>query len=313
MLIYQKNYYMAKSFFKILFLLLFSMNITNCDNTNDTKLASNKISIHFSSQISIISTTKSIITETTFPSSKEIGIYSWGHHTSDGNVNTTLRDDLNNAKYTKVTGSENLVASIDAHYPINSDTLLNIYAYYPYLESGTNPGSLSFNLNNQEDLMWATPILNRGKVSAESAVNLQFNHILSAITIKFKKADDIKEKMILQSISLQNYSPNVQLDIQTGKLAQATTTNPFTIIKDINEAITPQEETFVTDFLLSPIANPTFIVRLSDKDYVIKSTRAFEAGKKQTYEFTIQATDIHITGQINPWVDGGSSNETIYF
>lgn len=269
--------------------------------------------ITFSSQIHILSSTKSIITETTFPQISSIGIYSWGHHTSDGNVNTTLREDLNNAKYTKVADSETLVASIDAHYPINSDTLLNIYAYYPYLESGTNPGSLSFDLNNQEDLMWATPILNRGKVSAEAAINLQFNHILSAITIKFKKADDIKENMILQSISMQNYSPNVQLDIQTGKLTQTASTTPFTIIKDLSTAITPEEVTLVTNFLLCPIANPTFIVRLSGKDYIIKSTKAFEVGKKQTYEFTIQASDISITGQINPWVDGGSSNETIYF
>lgn len=286
--------------------------VSACDKNVTQHEEKRILNIYFQTNISIIST-KTVISDTSFPDASQIGIYSWGHHTADGNVNTTLRNDLNNAKYTKEAGSENLVSSTHAHYPINADTLLNIYAYYPYLESGINPSGLSFNLNNQEDLMWATPVLNRGKVSAESSVNLQFNHTLSAITIKFKKADDIKEEMILQSISMENYSPVVQLDVQTGKLTQPTSTTPFTIVNGKNITITSQEVTIVTDFLLCPVTEPSFIVRLSDKDYVIKSKKAFEAGKKQTYEFTIQASDISITGQIAPWIDGGSSNETIYF
>ena len=173
--------------------------------------------------------------------------------------------------------------------------------------------SIPFDLNQQDDIMWATPVKNRNKTTNTEIVNLAFNHILSAITIKIQKADDIQEDMILQSISLENYSPIVQLNIQEGKLAQTASNTPYTLIKDLNLPVIPTEQTIVTDFLLCPNTKPVFIVRMSNKNYRIESTKAFESGKKQTYEFTIQAKDIQLSGSITPWVDGGGSKETIYF
>lgn len=291
-------------------LLLFILCNNGC--STDTIINNEShISIHFSTQIL---STKSIIAETTLPDNSQIGVFSWGHHKNDGDINTTLRKDLTNNLYTKEAGSAELVASTDAHYPINPDTLLNFYAYYPYIPSAANtPGYIPFDLSKQEDIMWATPVLNRSKVTNEETVNLSFNHLLSAITIKFKKADDIKEEMILESISLASYSPSLQLDIQTGKLTQTVSTTAYTFIKDLTTPVVPAGQTIVTDFLLCPIAKPIFIVRMSGKDYRIESSKAFEPGKRQTYEFTLQAKDIHLSGSINPWVDGGSSNETVYF
>ena len=269
--------------------------------------------IHFSTRIQTL-TTKAIITDATLPANSQIGIFSWGHHKNDGSVNTTLRKDLTNTLYTQQAGSNELIAAVDGHYPINPDTLLNFYAYYPYTQSGTNTsGSIPFDLNKQEDIMWATPVLNRSKATSAETVNLAFNHLLSAITVKFEKADDIKETMILQSLSLAGYSPVIQLDIQTGKLTQAATESNYTFAKSLNIEIGPTQKTITTDCLLYPVAKPVFIVRISDKDYRIESTKAFEAGKKQTYEFTLQAKDIHLSGSINPWEEGGSSNETVYF
>ena len=161
--------------------------------------------------------------------------------------------------------------------------------------------------------MWATPVLNRDKTTADKPVDLSFNHLLSAITLKFKKADDIKEEMILQSIAMKNYSSTIQLNVQDGKLTAPSSTSAYTLIDNLKTEITPTEITVVTNYLLYPVENPTFIVRMSDKDYEIKSSKAFEGGKKQTYSFTIQAKDIIISGIINPWQDGGTSNETVYF
>lgn len=294
-------------------LILIALMAISCNDLPDSTQISNTSLIHFSTSITTL-TTKSIITETTLPDNSQIGVFSWGHHKNDGSINTTLRKDLANNLYTKEAGNTELVASTDAHYPINPDTLLNFYAYYPYIPSAANtPGNIPFDLSKQEDIMWSTPVLNRSKTTNEEAVNLIFNHLLSAITIKFKKADDIKEEMILESISLANYSPSLQLDIQTGKLTQTTSTTAYTFIKDLTTPVVPTKQTIVTDFLLFPIAKPAFIVRMSGKDYRIESSKAFESGKKQTYEFTIEAKDIHLSGSINPWTDGGSSNETVYF
>lgn len=258
--------------------------------------------------------TKAIINNTAFPDNSQVGILGWGYNKNNSGGNTAIRKDLNNSPYTKVADSNEFTSSIEAHYPINPDTLLNFYAYYPYTEAATaSPLSIPFELTNQDDIMWATPVLDRDKTTADKPVNLSFNHILSAITLKFKKADDIKEEMILQSIAMANYPSTLRLNVQTGELTADPSTTPFTLIDNLNKEITPTEEVIVTDYLLYPVDKPVFIVKMSDKEYRIESTKAFEGGKKQTYSFTIQAQDISISGTINPWQDGGTSNETVYF
>lgn len=283
-----------------------------CNNTEDNIISNVKESNEILFGDKII-TSKSLIDGTTLPLGTQIGIFSWGHKTNETITDKDLRKDLNNQLYTKTTESE-LACDAHPHYPINPDTLLNFYAYYPYTETATaNPLSIPFDLMNQEDIMWATPVFNRDKTTADEPVNLSFNHILSAITLKFKKADDIKEDMILQSIAMDNYPSTIRLNVQTGQLSATPSTTPFTLIDNLNKEITPTEEVVITDHLLYPIDKPVFIVRMSNKDFRIESTKAFEGGKKQTYTFTIQAEDISISGSINPWQDGGTSNETVYF
>lgn len=291
-------------------LFLFTLG---CNSDNDlarTDLTDGEI-IRFKGQVANI-TSKAVIDDKTLPQGSQIGILSWGH-AQNTSSNETIRKDLNNTLYIKSADDE-FTSSVEGHFPINPDTLLNFYSYYPYTASATaNPLSIPFELKKQDDIMWATPVLNRDKTTADKPVDLVFNHILSAITLKFKKADDIKEDMILQSISMENYLSTVQLNVQTGKLSAAASTQAYTVIDNLSKEITPTEETIVTDYLLYPIEKPVFIVRMSNKDYRIESTKAFEGGKKQTYSFTIQAQDITISGSINPWVDGGTSNETVYF
>ena len=299
--------------YKVTFIYLLSIVFCSCTEDTSSDLSEKKASIRFSSQIVNQISTKTIIGEINFPNNSQIGIFGWGHIIGT-TTNNNIRKDLNNSLYTKTSGSNEFSCDTHAHYTINPDTLLNFYAYYPYTEAATAaPLSIPFDLKKQDDIMWATPVLDRDKTTSDEPVNLSFNHILSAITLKFKKADDIKEEMILQSISMENYPSTIQLNVQTGKLSVAPSITPYTLIDNLNKEITPNEETIVTNYLLYPIEKPVFIVRMSNKDYRIESTKAFEGGKKQTYSFTIQAQDISISGSINPWLDGGTSDETVYF
>lgn len=294
-------------------ILLLFFALCTCTEDTTQEYTEEKTLIHFSSLITTHLSSKSMIAEAFFPNNSQIGILAWGHIKSTIE-NQTLRKDLNNSPYIKTAGSNELTCDAHAHYPINPDTLLNFYAYYPYTEAATAaPLSIPFDLKKQDDIMWATPVLDRDKTTSDAPVNLSFNHILSAITLKFKKADDIKEEMILQSILMENYPSTIQLNVQTGKLSAAPSTMPYTLIDNLNKEIIPNEETIVTNYLLYPVEKPVFIVRMSNKDYRIESTKAFEGGKKQTYSFTIQAQDISISGSINPWLDGGTSDETVYF
>lgn len=298
-----------KQLIAILFLFTLGCNSDNDLSRND--LGDGEI-IRFKAQVANI-TTKAVIEDSALPNGSQIGILSWGHYKSTSS-NETIRKDLNNALYIKSAGEDEFTTAVEGHFPINPDTLLNFYSYYPYTPSATaNPLSIPFDLKKQDDIMWATPVLNRDKTTADKPVDLAFNHILSAITLKFKKADDIQEEMLLQSISMENYPSTINLNVQTGALSASASATNYTIISDQSKPIGSEEVTIVTNYLLYPIVKPVFIVKMSGKDYRIESTKAFEKGKKQTYSFTIQAKDIRITGSINPWTDGGESNETVYF
>lgn len=297
-----------KQLIAVLFLFTLGCNSDNDLSRND--LADGEI-IRFKGHVANI-TSKAVIDDKTLPQGSEIGILSWGH-AQNTSSNETIRKDLNNTLYIKSADDE-FTSSVEGHFPINPDILLNFYSYYPYTASATaNPLSIPFDLKKQDDIMWATPVLNRDKTTAETPVDLVFNHILSAITLKFKKADDIKENMELESISMENYPSTINLNVKTGALSPDASKTPYTIIDKQKQAITTTEATIVSNYLLYPIDKPVFIVRMSGKDYRIESTKPFVKGKKQTYSFTIQAKDIRISGSINPWEDGGESNETVYF
>ncbi|WP_102407259.1 fimbrillin family protein [Parabacteroides bouchesdurhonensis] len=300
--------------FKIYISALLISNCLACTNDNEDTQSkmSNLTPITFSGKITNITETKAILENSTIPDNAQIGIFAWGHNRNMANSDSTLRIDLNNSMYTKSAGNT-LISTMEAHYPINADTVLNIYAYYPFQTGITDIHRISFNLNDQNDILTATPVINKGKESADQSVNLAFNHVLSAITLQIKKANDIKEDMILQSISLENYPATIQLDAVSGTTSAAVSTSNYTLTNNLNKAITTKTTTIVSNYLLHTITNPVFIVRLSNKDYRIESKKAFEAGKKQTYIFTIQANDISISATIKDWIDGGTTNEDIIY
>lgn len=289
----------------------------SCSSDNDISQPTGATgpTIRFGGQIAEIVQSKAIIDSDVLPDDSQVGIFGWGHRRGEAdNTNTALRTDLNNNLHTKEAGTDILKASIDAHYPVNPDTLLNLYAYYPYRAAASlDPLKISFDLSKQEDLMWATPIKNRDKTTQEQRIDLQFNHLLSAITLVFKKADDIKEDNILQEVSLENYPSTIYLNVQSGQLTAPASTSPYSILAVANKPITTKADSIVINYLLLPTEKPVFIVKLSNAEFRIPSSKAFQAGKKQTYEFTIQAKDIHLSGSIAPWQDGGTSNEIIYF
>lgn len=185
-----------------LLILIFGCNSDNDVPQNET---ANGAVIRFGGKITNI-VSKAITEGNDFSDNATIGIFGWGH-TIGNTTNQTLRKDLNNSQYTKTAGNSEFSSETHAHYSINPDTLLDFYAYYPYTITAS-PLNIPFDLKKQDDIMWATPVKNRDKTSADEPVNFSFNHILSAITLKFKKADDIKEEMILQSISMEKLSVN---------------------------------------------------------------------------------------------------------
>lgn len=126
-----------------LLVLIFGCNSDNDVPQNETV---NGAVIRFGGEITNI-VSKAITESNDFPDKAAIGIFGWGH-TDGSTTNQSLRKDLNNAQYIKVAGSNEFTSDLHAHYPINPDTLLNFYAYYPYI-AAANPSNIPFDLKNK--------------------------------------------------------------------------------------------------------------------------------------------------------------------
>ena len=138
-----------------LLVLIFGCNSDNDVPQNETV---NGAVIRFGGEITNI-VSKAITESNNFPDNAAIGIFGWGHINSSTS-DQSLRKDLNNAQYIKVAGSNEFTCDSHAHYPINPDTLLNFYAYYPYI-AAASPLNIPFDLKKQDDIMWATPVKNK--------------------------------------------------------------------------------------------------------------------------------------------------------
>ena len=184
--------------------LLMGLSLNSCTNDDNSVPSQQTPTVILFSASPYRLESKAIHTESTMPTDLPIGIYGWGHKLGQ-TAPLTPRPDLTNQAYTTTDGTA-YTSDMDAHFPVASDTVIDFYAYYPYQASLSN-SEASYDLKDQIDIMYATPILNKGKMDVETDTNsstatatvaLTFNHQLSAITIVIKKADDIKEPLILQ-------------------------------------------------------------------------------------------------------------------
>ena len=294
--------------------LLMGLSLNSCTNDDNDGPSKQAPAVILFSASPYKLESKAIHTESTMPTDLPIGIYGWGHKLNETSP-LTPRPDLTNQAYTTVDGT-NYTSDMDAHFPVAADTVINFYAYYPYQASLSNTLA-SYELKDQIDIMYATPILNKGKMDVQTEANgstaivaLSFNHQLSAITIVIKKADDIKETLVLQKVELVNYPASVRMDIQTGQLTTSDTKADYPIPLAAPITITPTEATVATNYLLWPGETPTFRFSISGHTYEVRPSQSFIAAKKQKYTFTIQAEDINVGASINPWTQGpGGSGE----
>lgn len=294
--------------------LLMGLALNSCTNDDNAVSSQQAPTVILFSASPYRLESKAIHTESTMPTDLPIGIYGWGHKLGQ-TAPLTPRPDLTNQAYTTTDGTA-YTSDMDAHFPVASDTVIDFYAYYPYQASLSN-SEASYELKDQIDIMYATPILNKGKMDVETDTNgstatvaLTFNHQLSAITIVIKKADDIKEPLILQKVELVNYPSSIRMNIRTGRLTASNTKADYPIPLSAPITITPAEATVSTNYLLWPGEAPTFRFSISDHTYEVHPSQAFIAAKKQKYTFTIQAEDINVGASINPWTEGpGGSGE----
>lgn len=249
--------------------------------------------------------TRGIIAGNTFSENSEIGVIAWKHAKDTPPTIDTDEPyaDLNNAKYTADNAGA-LTTTDTAHYPLESDSYLDFYAYFPKVESLTKNHIASYSLDDQNDIMYATPVTNKTK-EEEQPIDLSFTHALNAMTIIVKKANDISEELNLSKISI-SIASDATFDISNGTIAPGTAQNKDLAITSSN--ITTDGVTFLTDYLIWPGTAPTFTLVINNKTYTVTPSKELKANTKMTYTFTVNAKDVTVKGSIGNWetdTDGG--------
>ena len=306
----------------IYFSLLLFAGFAGCDPEASTGMSpTTSPEIRFSASTYQIETqpkqkTKAIQSGETFPAGTAIGIFGWGHAVNESSP-LIPRADLINNKYT-TDNETDFTSSFPAHFPLAEDTVIDIYAYYPYIEDVSN-AVITYSLADQQDIMYATPVLNKGKLNIAptsegtyATVPLVFNHALSAITLVLKNADDIAESLQLEKVELVDYPTQATLNLRAQELQPSETGDDY-LVSNETKTITSEETVLVKDYLVWPGKAATFRFTISGHEYEVTPQQAFLANRQQQYIFTIQAKDISVSAAINPWEQGPSSSGDIGF
>lgn len=311
---------MAKQY--ILLLLLLFAGFLNCDPEGSTDVPSlSTPEIRFSASTYHLETqsaqlTKAILTGETLPAGASIGIFGWGHAVNQSSP-LIPRADLINNKYTTDNRTDFTSAS-PAHFPLAEDTVIDLYAYYPYIEDASN-AVLTYKLADQQDIMYATPVLNKGKLNVDAnggegyaSIPLTFNHALSAITVVLKKGEDITENLTLEKVELVDYPSEAALHLQTQEIKPVATDADY-LLSNTSKTITEEETVLFKDYLVWPGKAATFRFTISQHVYEVTPEQAFLANRQQQYTFTIRAKDVSVSASIHPWKEGPAGSGEIGF
>ncbi|MCC8036258.1 MAG: SUMF1/EgtB/PvdO family nonheme iron enzyme, partial [Rikenellaceae bacterium] len=226
----------------------------------------------------------------------------------------------------------------DKLYYLQSGSV-DFIAYYPYTATiGTGPGEITpdyiYNLTvadqtddaaqNALDVLYAKTI---GAVKSKTAVNLQFGHVLSKVTLNLTAGDGIADTdiaaMARTEVEFKGMPVTASLDLNDGWLTAGTdlmqTFSPVkagtpssTADATFTALVIPQTGTNTgrtVVFTVAGVAEPL--------TWTIPDTDAFEAGQHYTYQVTVTRHGITFGNQtITPWTpndndDGSGAAEIL--
>lgn len=239
-------------------------------------------------------------TETAFESGDQLGVFVAAH-------DATLQpygNSVNNGQFT-FNGSE--WRSKRSYYW--NEGLNDVYAYYPYCPSVTDTDNFVFEVKDDQSLhseFTASDFLcakSLGVAASNSAVNLQFSHVLSHAVVKIEKSesyegdlpDDIK-------VYIHNTVGTANINMAKGSSVK----DPYAIAKSIRmKKIAP--DTFEAIVVPQRIDSrrPLVEVVMGRISYLMEGTMSFKQGFTHTIKVKIatnpEKAEIEIGGGIGQW------------
>ncbi|MEZ0450640.1 fimbrillin family protein [Sphingobacterium thalpophilum] len=223
-----------------------------------------------------------------------------------------------NKQYVTTNGDGNFSAGSATEeilYPSDGSSV-DFIAYYPYqstISNGIYPVDISDQTQqNKIDLLYANNVAGVNKNNPDA--QLQFSHKLSKVNLTVTAGKGVSTLTGL-TVTYNGFNTTASFDLATGTLTAAG--NPAAIsAKTVAAASSTMAEA-----ILLPVANVTnakveFKIGSETYTWTLPSTTSYEAGKKYTYNITLQEeagnnTAVVASGNITDWTDIPSGSYTI--
>lgn len=238
-------------------------------------------------------------TETAFESGDKIGLYvveTPAPLQVSGNYVNNLQATFNGSQWTGDSG---------LRWP-STESVCDIYAYYPYMEVSTITAAPFSVLEDQSDGFGACDFL-WGKSASVAyttdAIPVQFNHKLSKITLKLVKSESYVGDLPSDAVFyVHSTVPDATVDLTTGSV----TKDPYGTVRTIT-CRKVDEETYEAVVIPQRLSSrtPLFEMVANGVSYLVEGSFNFKPGINYTFSVTLNTSTesirIEIGGEIEDW------------
>lgn len=238
-------------------------------------------------------------TETAFESGDKIGLYvveTPAPLQVSGNYVNNLQATFNGSQWTGDSG---------LRWP-STESVCDIYAYYPYMEVSTITAAPFSVLEDQSDGFGACDFLWGKAASAAyttNAIPVQFNHKLSKITLKLVKSESYVGDLPSEAVFyVHSTVPDATVDLTTGSV----TKDPYGTARTIT-CHKVDEETYEAVVIPQRLSSrtPLFEMVANGVSYLVEGSFNFKPGINYTFNVTLNSSTesirIEIGGEIEDW------------
>ena len=239
-------------------------------------------------------------TETAFESGDKIGLYvveTPAPLQVSGNYVNNLQATYNGSQWTGDSG---------LHWP-STESVCDIYAYYPYFESVTSITANPFSISEDQSAGYGSCDFLWGKAASlaytADAIPVQFSHKLSKITLKLVKADSYVGDLPTDAVFyIHSTVPDATVDLTTGSV----TKDPYGTARTIT-CHKVADDTYEAVIIPQRLASrtPLFEMVANGVSYLVEGSFNFRPGINYTFNVTLNTSTesirIEIGGEIGNW------------
>ena len=295
----------------MIFAAIAALALTACSNDDEIKVGGDN-AILLTSSLDVAETRAATNIQTSaFDAGETVDVYITEHN--GGNNPTTYPQPI---EYTTGAGGA-LTVGTQYYYPTSGNGV-NIYALYPATaatgELFTIKEDQSTDANYKaSDLMYGKPATNNPVSPSANAVDIQFSHLLSKVTINLIAGENVTS-LDGAKVELLGVKPSTTLTAGinghsiTAASGDATPITVMTATETVTSGsaiIVPQ--TLPEMFLQVTLDGATLTGKLDSGAPVLT------AGNAYTYNITVNMRGgaLEIEGSITPWDDGGTDSGTV--